>query len=174
VLSLTIVQIKDLLAYLQLVDNPNFIPALTRAINTPGRGIGDKSVLALIARADKTKMSPLDVVEFIHDSKQPDIKPTVKHKVGPFVKAVRVLRKLATEVTSRTFLWKAAHFLQGASPPDLIRRLLELVDYEDHLKKTQPDWESRWENVQELITFASEVEHDVNMSGVEPAPAATR
>jgi DNA helicase-2/ATP-dependent DNA helicase PcrA len=26
------------------------------------------------------------------------------------------------------------------------------------LKRTQPDWESRWENVQELITFASEVE----------------
>jgi DNA helicase-2/ATP-dependent DNA helicase PcrA len=35
---------------------------------------------------------------------------------------------------------------------------VELLEYQDHLRKTQPDWESRWENVQELITFASEVE----------------
>ncbi|KAJ7499466.1 P-loop containing nucleoside triphosphate hydrolase protein [Mycena latifolia] len=151
-------EIKDLLAYLQLVDNPNFVPALTRAINVPARGIGEKSITALIARADKTKMSPLDVIELIYDSKQPDIKPAVKHKMGPFVKAVRILRKLATD---------------GASPADLIRRLLELVEYEDHLKKTQPDWESRWENVQELITFASEVEHDVNLSSPDPSTSDT-
>ncbi|KAJ6553938.1 P-loop containing nucleoside triphosphate hydrolase protein [Mycena vulgaris] len=117
------IEIKDLLAYLQLIDNPNFIPALTRAINVPGRDIGDKS---LIARADKTKMSPLEIIELIHDAKQ----PAVKHKVGPFVKAVRVLRKLATEAT----------------------RLGQSV-----------------ENVQALITFASEVEHDVNLTSVEPA-----
>jgi len=35
---------------------------------------------------------------------------------------------------------------------------VELLEYEDYLRRTQPDWESRWENVQELITFASEVE----------------
>lgn len=35
-------QIKDLLAYLQIVDNPHFVPAFSRAINTPNRGIGDK------------------------------------------------------------------------------------------------------------------------------------
>ncbi|KAJ7929059.1 P-loop containing nucleoside triphosphate hydrolase protein [Mycena leptocephala] len=142
-------EIKDILAYLQLVDNPSFVPALTRAINVPSRGIGEKSVIALIARADKTKISPLDVIERIYDSNQPDIKPAVKHKVGPFVKTVRALRKLANE---------------GASPPDLIQRLLELIEYEDHLKKTQPEWESRWENVQELITFASDGSHSQSHS----------
>ncbi|KAJ7283248.1 P-loop containing nucleoside triphosphate hydrolase protein [Mycena rebaudengoi] len=145
-------EIKDLLAYLQLIDNPSFVPALTRAINVPSRGIGEKTVIELLARADKTKRSPLDVIEQINDAKQPDIKPAVKRKLGPFVKTVRTLRKLANE---------------GASPPDLIRRLLELTEYEDHLKKTQPDWESRWENVQELITFASEVEHDVSLSNLD-------
>ena len=43
----------------------------------------------------------------------------------------------------------------------MIRKLVELVNYEEHLKKTQQDWQSRWENVQELITFASEIEADV-------------
>ncbi|KAF7354819.1 ATP-dependent DNA helicase PcrA [Mycena sanguinolenta] len=165
-------EIKDILAYLQLIDNPNFTPALTRAINVPSRGIGDKSLSALVDRAQKTKIPVLEVIERIYDSNQvgvsdslsnetashsdlkPDIKPAVKHKVGPFVKTVRALRKLATE---------------GASPPDLIQRLLQLIEYEDHLKRTQPEWESRWENVQELITFASDVEHDVNLSDLDPA-----
>ncbi|KAJ7477279.1 P-loop containing nucleoside triphosphate hydrolase protein [Mycena galericulata] len=155
-------EIKDLLAYLQLVDNPEFIPALTRAINVPGRGIGEKSVAALIARADKTKKSPLEVIELIYDAKQPDIKPAVKPKLGPFVKTVRTLRKLATEVKLALLCEKYAHAEQGTSPADLIRRLLDLIEYEDHLKKTQPEWESRWENVQELITFASDFEYDVN------------
>lgn len=35
-------QIKDLLAYLQLVDNPQFVPAFSRAVNVPSRGIGEK------------------------------------------------------------------------------------------------------------------------------------
>ncbi|KAJ6463267.1 P-loop containing nucleoside triphosphate hydrolase protein [Mycena vitilis] len=150
-------EIKEILAYLQLVDNPSFEPAFTRAINVPARGIGEKSIEALIDRAKKTKVSPLEAVERIYDLKQPDIRPAVKNKIGQFVKAVRTLRTLATE---------------GASPPDLIQRLLQLIEYEAHLKKTQAEWESRWENVQELITFASDVEHDVNLSGPDSADSS--
>jgi DNA helicase-2/ATP-dependent DNA helicase PcrA len=110
-----------LLAYLQLIDNPSFVPALTRAINVPSRGIGEKvggkpavkpgpnlfqTVIELLARADKTKRSPLDVIEQINDAKQPDIKPAVKRKLGPFVKTVRTLRKLANEVMLRFFFWR--------------------------------------------------------------------
>lgn len=35
-------QIKDILAYLQLVDNPNYDPAFSRIVNVPPRSIGDK------------------------------------------------------------------------------------------------------------------------------------
>jgi len=55
---------------------------------------------------------------------------------------------------------------QGMSPSDLLRHLLESLDYENYLKKTQPDWESRWDNVHELINFASEVE-SISMSEVD-------
>jgi len=43
------------------------------------------------------------------------------------------------------------------STPDLIRNLLQCIDYQQHLRRTQSDWESRWQNVEELITFASEI-----------------
>lgn len=38
---------------------------------------------------------------------------------------------------------------------ELIQRLLLLINYEAHLKKSQKDWETRWENIQELVNFAS-------------------
>ncbi|KAJ3866024.1 P-loop containing nucleoside triphosphate hydrolase protein [Lentinula novae-zelandiae] len=139
------VEIKDLLAYLQLVDNPQFVPAFVRAINTPARGMGEKSVAELLARADASNLTLVDLAEKIHSGTTSDIKPAVKRKIGPFVSSIRILKQMASE---------------SARPSDLIRRLVGLISYEDHLRKTQPDWESRWENVQELITFASDVQSD--------------
>ncbi|KAF5382208.1 hypothetical protein D9615_004383 [Tricholomella constricta] len=140
-------EIKVLLAYLQLVDNPSFNPALLRAANVPSRGIGEKSLQEIAARAEKSGVSQLSIMEGICDGRLPDIRPVAKRKLAPFVKVIRSLRDLANKSTS---------------PADLIRKLLDLVEFEDHLRKTQPDWESRWENVKELITFASEVETNIN------------
>lgn len=55
---------------------------------------------------------------------------------------------------------------QGASVPDLVRRLTDLIGYEAYLQKSHPDWESRWENIRELINFAEET------SGQLPADAS--
>ncbi|KAF9243513.1 ATP-dependent DNA helicase pcra [Melanogaster broomeanus] len=135
------VEIKDLLAYLQLVDNPEFVPAFSRSVNIPSRGIGEKALGEIIARAEQLKSSPFSVVEQICDHKIPDLRLSVKRKMAPFVATIRTLRKLAAG---------------GTSTSTLIRTLLDSIRYEEHLKKTQPDWELRWENVQELINFASE------------------
>lgn len=35
-------QVKDILAYLQLVDNPAFLPAFNRVVNVPSRTVGEK------------------------------------------------------------------------------------------------------------------------------------
>jgi DNA helicase-2/ATP-dependent DNA helicase PcrA len=36
------IQVKDLLAYLQIVDNGSYLPAFMRTINTPPRQLGEK------------------------------------------------------------------------------------------------------------------------------------
>ncbi|KAF9814441.1 hypothetical protein IEO21_05105 [Rhodonia placenta] len=144
-------EVKDILAYLQFVDNPHFVPAFSRAINVPGRSIGEKAsemlesgyIPDLLSAAQRLQISPFEVVQRIYDGKTPDIKPPVKRKLASFLPPLRELRKLAQS---------------GMQPPDLIRRFLDLIDYKSHLMKTQPDWESRWDNVQELINYASEVE----------------
>jgi superfamily I DNA/RNA helicase len=42
-------------------------------------------------------------------------------------------------------------FFQGTPVADLLKFLLEMTGYKDHLEKTQDDFRARWENVQELV-----------------------
>ncbi|EKM58321.1 uncharacterized protein PHACADRAFT_193443 [Phanerochaete carnosa HHB-10118-sp] len=139
-------EVKDVLAYLQIVDNPAYAPAFARVINVPQRGIGQKTIAELLTVAGKKGLSPLEVVERIHGGRIPDIKPPIKRKVAEFVHVLKDMRKLA---------------LKGLSPANLIRRFLDLVQYQEYLEKTQEDADSRWRNVQELITFASEMESEL-------------
>ncbi|PIL35658.1 hypothetical protein GSI_02388 [Ganoderma sinense ZZ0214-1] len=137
-------EVKDILAYLQLIDNPAFVPAFTRVVNVPSRTVGEKTITELLHRAEQLKVPPITVVERIVDGKIPDIKPPVKKKLTSFADTIRDLRRFANE---------------GMSPTKLITALVDLIQYGEHLKKTQQDHESRWENVQELINFATEVEN---------------
>jgi DNA helicase II / ATP-dependent DNA helicase PcrA len=52
------------------------------------------------------------------------------------------------------------------SPADLIRHLLDLIGYEEHLRKTQSDFDSRWENVDELINFATQANDAADIGAV--------
>ncbi|KAF8518460.1 P-loop containing nucleoside triphosphate hydrolase protein [Gautieria morchelliformis] len=135
-------EIKDILAYLQLVDNPSYTPAFIRAAHTPPRGIGEKTINELGIKANLMGISPMQLAERIYAGTTPDIKPAVKRKLESLVKPIAVLRKMANE---------------GAPVSDLIPSLTSLIDYEAHLKKSHQDWETRWDNVQELINFASSV-----------------
>ncbi len=55
-------EIKDILAYLRLISNPFDSEALLRVINVPRRGIGDKTVQALIEYAQREDVSVYDAV----------------------------------------------------------------------------------------------------------------
>ncbi|KAH7338889.1 P-loop containing nucleoside triphosphate hydrolase protein [Rhizoctonia solani] len=130
-------EVKDVLVYLQLADNPAFTPAFARAVNVPKRGVGEKSIAEVVARATFEKTSAFNVIERICDGTAPDIKPPIKRKVSELVRLIRQLRKWAAE---------------GILAADLIRRTVDAIGYEAYLQRTQPDWETRWENVQELST----------------------
>ena len=55
-------EIKDLLCYLRLINNPNDDTSLTRVINVPKRGIGDKTVGNITAIADEENISMFDAI----------------------------------------------------------------------------------------------------------------
>ena len=74
-------EIKDLTAYLRILCNPLDNEAVLRVINVPKRGIGDKSVSAIIDYADRNGFSYFDG---IYDVAMLDINSGAKAKITSF------------------------------------------------------------------------------------------
>ena len=56
-------EIKDLMAYLKVINNPRDTISLLRSINTPKRGIGSKTIEDLVAKSTEENISMLDAIE---------------------------------------------------------------------------------------------------------------
>jgi len=82
-------EIKDVLAYLTLLVNPDDEQALLRIINEPSRGIGKKTLNDLLAKSRNQNRSVWSIIQNVHDT---DIyKPAIK-RIESFVKMIHTLR----------------------------------------------------------------------------------
>lgn len=135
-------EVKDLLAYLLLVDNPAYTPALLRIINVPRRGIGAKTVQDLEALAAQHGLTLHACIEQLVDGNA---------ALGAGVRA-SVVQALQTLVRTLRRLRTAAH--EQTPVCDLLQLLVTELDFQTHLRRDD-DAESRWQNVQELISFAA-------------------
>jgi len=63
-------EIKDLLAYLRVVANPHDSMALSRIINTPRRGIGERTVDSILARAVQDNRTVFETIEMMRAANQ--------------------------------------------------------------------------------------------------------
>ena len=103
-------EVKDLRAYLQLLVNPRDDGACLRVINTPARGIGQKTLARLQAEAGRRKLSLLEVAREVGDVGS--LSPRAKSAVTGFWELYR-------ELSSIEF--------RGAA--NLIRKLLKMTAY---------------------------------------------
>lgn len=131
-------EIKDLLAYLRLVANPDDDAALLRVINTPRRGLGTASVEAMVRVAATTGRSLRATLA----------SEALAAQVAPRVSALT--REFDAWLTQRE---RAA----GEIGPDaLLRQIVADIDYEDHLLQTSDtpeDAARRLRNVGELVDW---------------------
>ncbi|GAA5896051.1 hypothetical protein JCM5296_006229 [Sporobolomyces johnsonii] len=138
-------EVKDLLSYLQLLSNPSYSPALSRVLNTPRRGIGDKTQREILATAARKGMSAFEVCVRIANEQGlvQGLTQAQKKGVRALVEIVRDGRKMADE---------------GTDVADLIDFIMEKTAYRRHLEKTQgPDAVEKWENIEELKSYATVV-----------------
>lgn len=136
-------EVKDLIAYLRLVQNPSDQVSLLRVLNTPPRGIGDKTVAALLEAAAHAGTSPGQVLlELAKGGRQSA--DVFRGRAGAALRAFGAM--LAS--------WTA--FASDASLRDLFDRILRDIDYQDHLDDGTEEGRARWENVLELRRAAQE------------------
>jgi DNA helicase-2/ATP-dependent DNA helicase PcrA len=131
-------EIKDVVAYLQVLDNPADVVSLTRIANRPRRGIGDASLARLQEFADAQGISLRDTLGRAEEA-------------GVAGAPLRAIRGLCTLLES---LASAAGEL---GVPEVIERVLEQSGYLEalHAERTI-EAQGRIENVQELVGVTRE------------------
>jgi DNA helicase-2/ATP-dependent DNA helicase PcrA len=131
-------EIKDVLAYLHLINNPCSDVALRRVINTPPRSIGQRTVQQLVEYAEQEHLCLLDAAR-----RAGLIESLAKRS------AVRVAKFVA--------LYDKLVLLAVASLEEIIGHVLSQTGYIEWLKSSpDPQDQERLANVQELVTDGRE------------------
>ncbi|MGA9371165.1 MAG: UvrD-helicase domain-containing protein [Solirubrobacterales bacterium] len=146
-------EIKDAVAYLQLLVNPADEVSFSRVINSPRRGIGNTSQGRLLAHANTTGRTIWEIA--LEPEAVPGLSGAAIKSIGRFIELIEELR---------------AEFESGPVA-DLLRALLERSGYLDALRAERTiEAEGRIENLEELVGVAAEF--DVNRDVEGPSEIA--
>jgi ATP-dependent DNA helicase UvrD/PcrA len=131
-------EVKDLLAYLRIVANPADEEAFVRAVNTPPRGIGIKSLETLHGFAREKRISTVDALS-----------KALSHKVlkGTAARGAQGFLSLIQDLKGRSGITDVA---------DMLERIVERSGFKDYLSQ-EIDGQDRLMNVRELIASAAGV-----------------
>ena len=134
-------EIKDIIAYLRVIHNPDDAVSLNRIINTPSRGIGDKSVEALARWAQQIGTSPAGALFKLAEN--PEAGPLDGRTRGPLLKFAEMLEN-----------WRAARDQKTVA--NLLKLVLEDIRYFEYINDGTLQGEERQANVMELVNLAAE------------------
>ncbi len=133
-------EVRDLLAYLRVVANPTDTVSLRRILNTPRRGLGDKTEELLERYAGRERQPFSWAVDAAADV--PGLQPRA-------VKALEEFAALLAELRSQA--------ADGLGPAEVLEILLQRTGYLDELEADGSiEAEGRVENLQELVGVARE------------------
>ena len=136
-------EVKDLICYLRLLENPFDEVSLTRVINVPARGIGKRTVDELLAWANSLDVPAYTALQLLQDdAERPspfDLRQ--KRQLGGFLSLLNGLSELKPEMEL----------------PQLIDEVLEQSGLRRAiLESDDPDAEDRLENLRELRGLSAE------------------
>src|SRR6202790_2470323 len=85
-------EIRDIVAYLRVLDNPGDAVSLRRILNTPRRGIGDRAEACVAVYAENTGSSFADALEVAAEGKVPLLNTRSAKAIAGFVEMLDELR----------------------------------------------------------------------------------
>lgn len=142
-------EIKDILAYLKVLVSAEDILALERIINTPPRGIGERTFLHLL---DYSKDNKIGFLKTCQEAKK--IGALRQQAVEPVIKFGRLMASAQKTVKSLT-------------PARIIDTIVSQSGYKEYILDGTSEGESRWENIQELKTVAAKYGHLRGQQGLQ-------
>ncbi|MCO5969389.1 DNA helicase PcrA [Actinoallomurus soli] len=148
-------EIRDLLAYLRVLANPEDTVSLRRILNVPKRGIGDRAEACVEALAGRERVSFWQALRRADEA--PGIATRSLNQIKDFVALLDELQEM----------------VETATPAELIEAILTRSGYLAELEASRdPQDETRIENLRELESVATEFEERL-AAGVVPPTADT-
>ncbi len=146
-------EVKDALAYLTLLVNPQDVVSFQRIVNSPRRGIGQTSQARIVSHANTIGEPIFDVASAPEDV--PGLGAAAVKAVGRFMDSMERLRERS----------------EGAKVGDLLHDVLHETGYLEALEKERTiEAQGRLENLEELVGVARE--YDAARGGVLGDPEA--
>ncbi|UIZ92718.1 DNA helicase PcrA [Corynebacterium sp. CNCTC7651] len=172
-------EIRDIVAYLKVLENPDDTVSLRRIVNVPKRAIGDKAQAMVALHADTTGVSFGQALVDAASGNVDMIASRARNAIKGFVDMMQSLRDeipaMRNEVTGMPDLGQ------------LVARVLEVTGYKAELEASNdPQDAARLDNLNELVSVArefsseaanqvaymSQEELDEVMQEGEPAPGS--
>ncbi|SOX55817.1 ATP-dependent DNA helicase [Mycobacterium ahvazicum] len=137
-------EIRDIVAYLRVLDNPGDAVSMRRILNTPRRGIGDRAEACVAVYAENTGASFADALVAAAEGKVPMLNSRAEKAISGFVELLDELR---------------GHLDDDLG--DLVEAVLERTGYRRELESsTDPQELARLDNLNELVSVAHEFSID--------------
>ena len=138
-------EIRDLVAYLRVLDNPGDAVSMRRILNTPRRGIGDRAEACVAVYAENTGASFADALEAAAEGKVPMLNTRSAKSIASFVEMLDDLRGRL-----------------DAPLGELVEAVLERTGYRAELESSSdPQDLARLDNLNELVSVAHEFATDL-------------
>ncbi|ORV24578.1 ATP-dependent DNA helicase PcrA [Mycolicibacterium conceptionense] len=138
-------EIRDIVAYLRVLDNPGDSVSMRRILNTPRRGIGDRAEACVAVYAENTGANFNDALQAAAEGRVPMLNSRSEKAIASFVEMLDSLRaKLDDELG------------------DLVEAVLERTGYRRELEASgDPQDLARLDNLNELVSVAHEFSTDL-------------
>ncbi|KAA1248486.1 DNA helicase PcrA [Mycobacterium simiae] len=152
-------EIRDIVAYLRVLDNPGDAVSMRRILNTPRRGIGDRAEACVAVYAENTDASFADALHAAAQGKVPMLNTRAAKAIAGFVEMLDELRgRLHDDL---------------GDLGDLVEAVVEGTGYRRELESsTDPQELARLDNLNELVSVAHEFSTDQALETSEAAALA--
>ena len=125
-------EIKDLMSFFRLLENPHDEQAFKRIVNIPKRGMGEKTIKKILSFHDGENT-------ILDACKKAELKGARKKGVDSFIKDFEEL----------------CENYETQEPQEVLQNIIKKIDYNTYLSSSYPsDYEEKMENVEELLLIS--------------------